>query len=175
MLETLGGLSGEVQRRRISLEILGEILLLVIVGSFFVYLFVESLRWPLGAALMPRIAVVIGFPFLIIRVITLLRRTVTQQGQIMDMGFSIGIDPKGEAKRFVRISSFILGLYLAIWIFGFHIALPLGMFFYLFVYGKVGWIGSIAVALSFLALIVGVYDAVLHVSWHEPLILRIWQ
>ena len=175
MLESLRKISGKVKRWRISLEILGEIPLLAIVGGFFVYLFVESLSWPLGAALMPRIAVIIGFPFLILRVITLLRRTVAQQGQIMDMGFSIGIDPKGEARRFVRICAFIAGLYLAIWVFGFHVALPLGMFFYLFVYGRVGWIASIAVALFFLALIMGVYDTVLHVSWHEPLIFRIWE
>ena len=175
MLESLSGIGGKVKRRRIPLEILGEIPLLAIVGGFFVYLFVKSLSWPLGAALMPRIAVIIGFPFLIIRVITLLRRTAAQQGQIMDMGFSIGIDPKGEARRFVRICTFIVGLYFAIWVFGFHVALPLGMFFYLFVYGRVGWIASIAVSLFFLALIIGVYDTVLHVSWHEPLILRIWE
>jgi hypothetical protein len=176
MLESLRGINGKLKRWRIPLEILGEILLLAIVGGFFVYLFVESLSWPLGAALMPRIAVIIGFPFLIIRVITLLRRSVAQQGpiQIMDLGFSIGIDPKGEAKRFVRICTFIVGLYLSIWVFGFHVALPVAMFLYLFVYGRVGWIASIAVALFFLALIIGVYDTVLHVSWHEPLILRIW-
>ena len=171
MLET-----GQVKHRRFPLEILGEILLLTIVGAFFVYLFVASLSWPLGAALMPRIAVIVGFPFLIIRVITLLRRTAARQGQmqIMDMGFSIGIDPKGEAQRFLRICTFIVGLYIAIWVFGFHVALPLAMFFYLFVYGRVGWIVSTAVSLFFLALIVGIYDTVLHVNWHEPLILRIW-
>jgi len=175
MLESLHGISGKVKRWRIPLEILGEIPLLAFVGGFFVYLFVASLSWPLGAALMPRIAVIIGFPFLFIRVITLLRRTVARQGQIMDLGFSIGIDPKGEARRFVRICTFIVGLYFAIWVFGFHVALPLGMFFYLFVYGRVGWIASIAVSLFFLAFIIGVYDTVLHVSWHEPLVLRIWQ
>jgi hypothetical protein len=175
MLESLRGISGKPKRWRIPLEILGEIPLLAIVGGFFVYLFVESLSWPLGAALMPRIAVIIGFPFLIIRVITLLRRTVAQQDQIMDLGFSIGIDPEGEVRRFARICTFIVGLYLAIWVFGFHVALPLGMFSYLFVYGRVGWIASIAVSLFFLALIIGVYDTVLHVSWHEPLILRIWE
>ena len=175
MLESNDGIGGQAKRWRMSLEILGEILLLAIVGGFFVYLLAESLSWPLSAALMPRIAVIIGFPFLIIRVTTLLRRTIAQQGHIMDMGFSIGIDPKAEAKRFVRICSFIVGLYLAIWVFGFHVALPLGMFFYLFVYGRVGWIASIAVSLFFLALIIGVYDTVLHVSWHEPLILKLWE
>jgi hypothetical protein len=175
MSESLRGISGKVKRWRIPLEILGEIPLLAIVGGFFVYLFVESLSWPLGAALMPRIAVTIGFPFLIIRVIALLRRTALQQGQIMDLGFSIGIDPEGEARRFARICTFIVGLYFAIWVFGFHVALPAGMFVYLFFFGRVGWVGSALVSLCFLAFIVGVYDNVLHVSWHEPLISKFWE
>ncbi len=163
----------KVKRPSISLEILGEVVLLAVVGGFFIYLFVESLDWPLGSALMPRIAVVIGLPFLILRAVALVRNTAVEQGQIMDMGFRLGDDPKGEARRLVRICGFIAGLYLAIWVFGFHVALPLGMFFYLFVYGRVGWIGSIVVALLFLALIIGVFDNILHVSWHEPLILQL--
>lgn len=159
---------------RIPLDIVGEIILLAVVGGFFVYLFVESLGWPFGAAVMPRIAVVIGVPFWVSRVVTLLRRTVAKQGQIMDVGFRSGADPKAEARRFIRIVGFIVGLYLAIWLLGFHIALPAGMFFYLLIYGRVGWTWSLGVALFFLALIVGVYDKALHAVWHEPLILQLW-
>lgn len=162
-------------RRRWTAEIVGEIILLTVVGSFFVYLFTESLSWPLGAALMPRIIVIVGFPFLILRVVALLRRTAEPQGDIMDMGFRIGDDPAVERRRFARICLFIVGLYLAIWIVGFHIALPLGMFYYLLVFGKVGLKVSLLVALSFLAVIIGVYDQLLHATWHEPLILRLWQ
>ncbi len=144
------------------------------VGGFFVYLFVESLDWSLGAAVMPRIAVLIGVPFWVSRVLILLRRTVAKQGQIMDVGFRVGADPKAEARRFTRIVGFIVGLYLAIWLLGFHIALPAGMFFYLLIYGRVKWTWSLGVALFFLALIVGVYDKALHVAWHEPAILQLW-
>lgn len=164
-----------MSRWRFSLEVVGEAVLLVGVGAFFVYLFVQSFKWPFGTALMPRIAVIIGVPFLIARVISLARRTVEQQDSIMDTGFRLGEDPKREARNFIRICAFIVGLYLAIWVFGFHVALPLGMFLYLFFVGRVGWVGSIAVALCFLAFIVGVYDSVLHISWHEPLILRLWE
>jgi hypothetical protein len=164
-----------VSRWRISLEIMGEVILLACVGALFVYVFVQSFSWPLGTALMPRIAVIIGVPFLIARGISLARRTVEQQERIMDTGFRLGDDPKREAQNFVRICTFIVGLYLAIWVFGFHIALPAGMFLYLFFCGRVGWIRSTVVSLCFLAFIVGVYDNVLHVSWHEPLILKFWE
>lgn len=155
-------------------EVVGEIILLAIVGSFFVYMFVKSLGWPLGAALMPRIVVIIGFPFLIVRLVSLLRRTTKAQSMIMDMGFRIGEDSKSERRRFVRISLFIVGLYLGIWMFGFHIALPLGMLYYLRVHGKVSWTTALAIAFVFLAAIVGVYDHLLHATWHEPLALTLW-
>lgn len=164
----------ERDRWGIPLEIVGEIVLLAVVGGFFTYLFVESLGWPTGAALMPRIAVAIGVPFWIGRVAVLVRRTEAKPAQIMDFGFRVGVDPKAEARRFTRIVGFIVGLYIAIWIFGFHVALPLGMLFYLFVYGQLRWIWSIVVSLLFLALIVGVYDELLHANWHEPLISKIW-
>jgi hypothetical protein len=164
-----------MRRWRISLEIIGEVILLACVGALFVYVFVQSFGWPLGTALMPRIAVIIGVPFLIARIVSLARRTVEQQDRIMDTGFRLGVDPKREAQNFVRICTFIVGLYLSIWVFGFHLALPAGIFLYLFFFARMGWIGSIVVASCFLAFIVGVYDNVLHVSWHEPLITRLWE
>jgi hypothetical protein len=160
--------------RRWGLEIVGEIVLLAMVGSFFVYLFVKSLGWPLGAALMPRIVVIIGIPFLILRVVALLRQSDRPSGDIMDMGFRIGDDPTGERHRFIRFSLYIVGLYLAIWIFGFHVALPLGMAFYVRVYGKMSWVGTLIVGASFFAVIVLVYDQLLHATWHEPLIVKAW-
>jgi hypothetical protein len=159
---------------RWSIEVVGEMILLTIVGSFFVYLFVKSLGWQLGAALMPRIVVIIGMPFLILRVIALLRRSDKPAGDIMDMGFRIGDDPTGERRRFIRIGLYIAGLYLAIWIFGWHLALPLGMAFYVRVYGKMGWTGTIIVWASFLGTILLVYDQLLHATWHEPLVVKLW-
>jgi hypothetical protein len=164
-----------VSRRRISLEIVGEAILLICVGAFFGYVLVQSFKWPIGTALMPRIAIIIGVPFLIARVITLARHGLKQPDAIMDTGFRLGDDPRREARNFARICTFIVGLYLAIWVFGFHIALPLGMFLYLFFFASMGWIGSTVVAASFLAFIVGLYDNVLHISWHEPLILNLWK
>ena len=161
--------------RRWDAEVIGEIVLLTIVGSFFAYLFLASLSWPLGAALMPRIVVLIGAPFLVARVVALLRRQRVTAGEIMDMGFRIGDDPKVERRRFLRIALFILGLYLAIWIFGFHVALPLGMLFYVRVYGKMSWLASLIVGFAFLAVIIAVYDQLLHANWHQPLIARLWQ
>ncbi len=160
-------------RPRISLEVLGEIVLLLLVGGFFLYLFIESFRWPLGSALMPWITVGIGAPFWLYRLMALCVQAKDVPKQIMDIGFCTGGDPTGERARFVRICFFIVALYLAIWLFGFHIALPVGMLFYLRVYGHVSWWGSLCVGLMFLALIVGVYDRLLGATWHNPPVLEL--
>ncbi len=162
-------------RRGFSVEVVGEIILLAIVGSFFVYMFIESFGWPEGSALMPRIAIVMGTPFWIARLITLVRSTrETSTDMIMDLGFRTGADPRGERMRFIRICLFIVGLYAAIWLVGFHIALPLGVFLYTLVYSRAGWIGSAILGLLFLALIVGVYDNFLNATWHDPPLLRLF-
>lgn len=157
-------------RKRLSLEVLGEIVLLVIVAAFFAYLFISSLNWTLGAALTPRIAVALGMPFLIYRMVLLLRHTQASPAQIMDMGFRIGTDPTAERARLVRIALFIVGLYFAIWMVGFHLALPAGMFFYLMVYGRAGIVWSLLISLIFLAIIIGLYDSVLRMHWHQPVL-----
>lgn len=161
-------------RFRFNLEVFGEILLLAVVGAFFVYLFVKSLDWSLGAALMPRIAVIIGAPFWGYRLLVLFFQASEAEapGRIMDIGFRSGADPTGERSRFVRICAFIVGLYLGIWLLGFHIALPIGMIFYVRVYGGVSWGWSLTVGALFLALLVGVYDKLLNAYWHEPPLLQ---
>jgi len=161
--------------RGFSLEVTGEITLLAIVGGLFLYMFIESFSWPEGSALMPRLAIGLGTPFWIARLIALVNSTRQLSSEhIMDLGFRTGADPKAERLRFIRICLFILGLYAAIWLVGFHIAIPLGVFFYVLVYGRAGWAWSTVLGLLFLALIVVVYDRFLNATWHDPPLLRLF-
>ncbi len=158
--------------RRFTLEVAGEVVLLLAVGAFFLYMFIDSFSYPEGADLMPRLAVLVGTPFWLIRVWTLLRGTPEkriEEGDIMDTGFILGDDPKTEGQRFVRIFGFTTIMYVAIWLIGVHVALPGMLFLYLMYYGKAGWLGSAGVALAFLALIVGFYDFALHIVWPESI------
>ena len=158
------------RRRRISMEAVGEIVLLAIVGAFFAYMLWESFRWSTGVWLMPRIAILLGIPFWLARVVALFRPTTASPTQIMDTGFWLGSDPRAEGIRFVQISGWIVLLYLGIWMFGFHLALPIGIFAYLYHYGRAGWFWSSVASLAFVSLIVGVYDLLLHTFWHEPVV-----
>jgi len=157
-------------KRRFTLEVAGEAVLLLAVGAFFLYMFIDSFSYPEGADLMPRLAVLVGTPFLLIRAWTLLSGTPEkriEEGDIMDTGFILGDDPKTESQRFVRIFGFTALMYVAIWLIGVHVALPGMLFLYLMYYGKAGWLASAGIALAFLALIVGFYDVALHIVWPE--------
>ncbi|MBI2987016.1 MAG: tripartite tricarboxylate transporter permease [Deltaproteobacteria bacterium] len=158
------------RHRRISMEAIGEIVLLAMTGAFFAYMFWQSFSWPTGAWLMPRIAILFGIPFWVARLAALFRPTTDSRAEIMDTGFWLGSDPKGEWIRFVQISGWIVLLYVAIWMFGFHLALPIGVFAYLYTYGRAGWFLSSVVSLAFLAFIVGVFDLLLHITWPEPVV-----
>jgi hypothetical protein len=48
---------GTTLLQRVRLEVVGEIVLLLMVGAFFLSFYLESRGWPLGAALMPRIVI----------------------------------------------------------------------------------------------------------------------
>ncbi len=160
---------------RVSLEMVGEVVLLMAIGAFLGYMFVDSLNWGEGAALMPRIAILLGLPFWLLRIMALARRSRPKSSaRIMDTGFYLDQDPRVSLARFTRISGFIVLLYLGIWLFGFHVALPVGMFLYLYIYSKAGWLGSGLVGLLFLAIIVGLYDFVLHTNWFNPVILSLF-
>jgi hypothetical protein len=169
-------------RQQLTAEIVGEMILLIAVAGFFLYLFIPSSAWPWGARLLPQIAVVVGAPFLIIRIFYVLRilfwsreaGTITP-GQIMDMGFRISDDPKGEGKRWLRILSAIGVLYIGIWLVGFHIALPLWVFAYMVWFGKANLFLAGGIALGFLGLIVGVYDYLIRVPWHDPQLLLLFK
>ena len=68
-----GTLNTGLLRKQFTVEIAGEIILLLAVTGFFLYMFISSLNWVWGARLMPQIAVAIGSPFLILRMIYVLR------------------------------------------------------------------------------------------------------
>lgn len=163
-----------VRRYWLSIEVLGEVFLLLLSGGLFLYLLIESFRWPDEAAkLMPRLAVAIGAPFWLMRLFAIIRRTKTVAKEIMDVGFRIGMDPEAEIARFTRICLFILTLYLSIWLVGFHVALPIGISLYVLIYGRAGWLLSSIIGLGFLAVIVGLYDLVLHTAWHKAIVARL--
>jgi hypothetical protein len=174
-------LHGALLRKQLTLEIIGEFILLSTVTAFFVYLIVPSFDWPWGARLVPQIAVIIGTPFLILRIIYVFhilfwgRTASVTPTQIMDFGFRVSGDPKQEARRWVRILCAIAALYLGIWLVGFHIALPVWIFAYMVWFGRANILIAAAIALLFVGLIAGVYGELINVPWPDPLLFTLFR
>jgi hypothetical protein len=167
---------GKQERKGLSFEVAGELILLSLVAGFFLYILISAQNWSFAATLTPAIAVAIGTPFLVWRVIVVVRSGLrirpsnAAPAQIMDIGFRIGKDRRAERKRFLRIFVAIGLLYGGIWILGFHIAVPLWVFCYVYWFGKVRLVTAALLAALFLAFMVGVYDLTLESYWNEPLL-----
>ncbi|MXW31183.1 MAG: hypothetical protein F4X54_09550 [Chloroflexi bacterium] len=173
-------------RRLTRPEVLGEMVLLAIVGIMFATMLWESQDWTTASALMPRIAIGIGAPLWFIRVIGLVRYALGTQperyrgvrreeessGQIMDLGFYMGEDQRAALVRFLSITGMLLILLAGIWLVGWHISLPVWTFAYLLIFAKVKvWQAALG-GIFFLAVIIGVYGALFDTLWNDPVLFR---
>ena len=144
-------------------------LLLAIICGYFVW---ASLSWPPGAALLPRSAGSFGLLMLLGYAISSIRGEGANKGQILDVG---RLDHGDTDEAAVRARTFraigsLLALVVLIWLLGFHIAIPTFVGFYLWYWGKVGWWRSVLAGAIFLGIIIGLYDDVMHVSWHTSVL-----
>lgn len=157
-----------------SPEILGEVVLLAIVLGFAIAFLFElpGLRMP--GRYLPMITIAFAAPFWLIRVKTLFeRKKALQSGLIMDLGFRFGGDPAAEKRRAIRYISAVAVLFLSVWFVGFHIALPVWVMTYLFLFARVKPIIILIIGAAFEGLLLGVHDFIIDVPWPEPVFWRI--
>lgn len=170
----------ELRTRTVTLELVGEAILLLFVAGLFTAMFIQSFSWPLGAALAPRIAIIGGTPFLLLRVTHLVRVLLRSRqsnvavSQIMDSGFRLDGDPQVVRQRLLRGIAAIVALYVGIWVIGFHIMVPLWVFVYMYFIGKARFVWAAAWSFIFAVVIVWVYGQLLLTLWHDPLLFRLF-
>ncbi|MFQ5850006.1 MAG: hypothetical protein ACE5JU_05385 [Candidatus Binatia bacterium] len=155
-------------------EALLEGLFALLLAALFAGAVAAARGWPFSAALLPAI---IGVPgFLLAAALSLMislrgRDNQKASNKPSDLPSDIFLDEallRGEGlKRTVIIFAWILGLFLASWLLGQRIALPLFVFLYLKVGAKEGWVLSIGLTLAIATFLLGVFDQVIHVSWYE--------
>jgi hypothetical protein len=160
----------EAITQRSRTERILEAALMLFCAVFFLFMLEESTRWSSGVGLLPRIAS--GFGLIVLGVYAFQRfRPHKVRGQIMDMGF----DEEGLARsvvieRTLRFVGTTAAFFVAIWLIGFHVAVPLYMLLYLIVYGKVRWWAAVLSAAGFLLFMIVAYDIVIRDTWPEPVI-----
>lgn len=162
--------AGTVSRRRRTVESMGELVLLGVVCAFLVYLWVDSIGWPLESALVPRLAGVVAAPLIVVRFYYVVRRTSDPPRQIMDTGFRAGKDPRSEMRRLAAVMAYIGGMWVGIWLFGFHTSVPLSMAIYGRAAAKLGWRGTMLLYVVGLSVIVGLYDLFINARWSEAVL-----
>ena len=179
-----GSLQGEALLR--NLEVYGELILLTLVGALFAYMIWESFDWRYEAKLAPRIVIGVGTPFWLIRVFALARILATRArsqggyggvrdeeasaGQIMDMGFYLSA---GAGLRFFIGSGSIVAFVVAVWLLGWHIAIPGYIVLYLRFVAKLKWWLAISLAAGFGGGVMLLYDTLMNTNWNEPVLLKL--
>jgi hypothetical protein len=166
-------------KERINLPLLVEFFVLLLLLGVFVFMWIESADWPLGAALFPRLAAVLGVLAIIAFATQLLWRlrcsATFVEGRILDLPWSTGdTDARTVKQRAYVIVASIGGLWLGVWLVGFHVAIPVYLFSQLVLLGNCRWWSATLVALAALGIIIGVYDELLQVSWNQPAIVALW-
>ncbi len=123
---------------------------------------------------LPIITLIFAAPFWLIRVRSLFdRKKALQAGAIMDLGFRFGGDSVAEKRRAVRFIASVAALFLGVWVFGFHLALPIWVMTYLFLFAKAKPIVILIIGIAFEGLLLGVHDFIIDVPWPEPLFWRL--
>ena len=164
-----------------SMEFIGEVILLIAVAAFFIYMYLDSvppdadalgwlpwrLEWDNGGWLLPRIAVLFGTPFWFWRAYLLFKAGASSTtGQIMDTGFlETDDDPMMVLRRWFQLIGTTGALLIGLWVFGFHIAVPAYTILYLIIFGKVKWYWTLIPAVFFEVIIIGIYGYLLLSEW----------
>ncbi len=167
-------------RDRLTLEFVGEIVLLALVAAFLGYMLWDSTHWRFSDRLTPLIGITIAAVFWFIRVGTIVLsffrplQISSRDATIMDTGFAKGQDPQEARLRFYQIFGFTVSLVLVVWVFGFHIGATLLLGAYLVAIARFSWFWTAVIVLVALAILVGFYDWVLGIPWHVPLIVDLF-
>jgi hypothetical protein len=167
-------------RERLTLEFIGEVVLLALVAAFLGYMLWDSVNWRFSDRLTPLIGITIAAVFWFIRagaiVLSFFRPVVlsSRDAKIMDTGFDRGQDPKEARLRFAQIFGYTVGLALVIWVFGFHFGATLVLGAYLVVVSGLSLFWTAVIVLIAIGVLVGFYDYVLGIPWHVPLIVELF-
>src|SRR6266511_1535703 len=161
---------------RMSLDLVLESIL-VIVTSYFIYLLLAVRDLRPEAARLPRVTALGGLVLVVAFIAQKIwNATHPKQNtavQILDTGFDEeGLSGRLVVTRTLRLAGWFGGMLAAIWFVGYHVTVPVFVFFYLLVFGETKWWLAATAGGVFFLLIYVFFDLVLHTEWPEPALLR---
>lgn len=144
--------------------------------AVFAYATVTALSYPEGAKLFP---LAIAIPSLVLAVvlafISLRSRGTTIAPRAPDPDEDPTLTPKERTRRTSAIALWILGIFAAVYLLGFLVAIPLSAVTYLRFAARESWATSVGVAAVCWALVFGVFDRLLHLPLPPGELIRFLQ
>jgi hypothetical protein len=162
---------------RMSFDLVLESILVSIVTSYFIYLLLAVRDLRPEAARLPRVTALGGLVLVAAFIAQKIwHATHPKQNtalQILDTGFDEeGLSGRLVVIRTLRLAGWFGGMLAAIWLVGYHVTVPVFVFFYLLVFGETKWWLAATAGGVFFLLIYVLFDLVLHTEWPEPALLR---
>ncbi len=134
-------------------------LLIIVILSIALY---TTRDWPSETALFPR---TIGFPILALSVVSLILGLVKARREWTSVERGIASFDRSFVVNAAGIFGWLAGFAVAIWAFGFQIAVPLFVFLYMKLQGKQSWLSCVLFTVAAAAFVVIFFGWVFHVSW----------
>lgn len=162
---------------RMSLDVVLESILVTIVTSYFIYLLLAVRDLRAEAARLPKVTAIGGLVLVAVFIAQKIwDATHPKQNanvQILDTGFDEeGLSGRLVLIRTLRLGVWFAGMFAAIWLIGYHVTVPVFVFFYLWVFGETKWWLAATAGAVYFFLIYVMFDLILHTEWPEPALLR---
>jgi hypothetical protein len=149
----------------------------LVIGLIFAGAVLVSLGWSLRASViilvLGGIAVVLAMVQLALDLRSRSGGGHTQERPAFDVPIAELSDPRLARRRVLEIWGWLLGLFAAIHVIGFLVAVPLFVVTYSKLY-RASWFVSVALAAVAWGFLYGLFDQVMHVPWPDPLLWRLF-
>lgn len=146
-------------------------------AALFVSAILSAAEWPVHSR---SFVMAIAFPGLLLTIVLFVRQlwrpgtgaTAASPG-LGDTPLDADVPPAVVRRRMVNVFAWIFALFALVWLVGFEIAVPLFTFVYLRFQARESLVVSSLAAVLMVALIVGVFNWILHVLWPKGM-LQVW-
>ena len=146
-----------------------DLALTLFFGLVIAFALIVAWDWPVRASIIILLLGSIGLILALAQILIEFKTSGTKHVRVRRPTYDLApIDAEGRWGS-LEIWAWLIGLFAAIHVIGFPLALPLFVFLYCKTYGG-GWLLSVALSSSTFGFLYGVFEQVLHVPWPEPLV-----
>ena len=146
-----------------------EMVLTLFFGLLLAFALIGAWQWPVRASIIVLLLGSVGLILALAQLVADFKALGLKGASVAAPRFDLApIEAEGRWGS-LEIWAWLIGLFVAIHVIGFPVALPLFVFLYCKIYGG-GWLLSFTLSVLTLGFLYGVFEQVLHVPWPEPLV-----